>query len=91
MSLGLDAATGLGWSRNSTAVTLPSVLATDPVVSSGIRLMLDETCAQASGPTRWRHGAVQAVAAVLTETWVLDGSEAAADIAQHPGDTEQAP
>ena len=90
-SLGLDAATGMVWSGLPTQTTLPSILAADPTLSTGVRIALDEAYGEALGLIRRRRVAVEAVADALMAKRALDGDEVAAIVAQHPGDAKHVP
>lgn len=85
-SFGLDSEGGLIWRGTPDPVTLPGVLASDPVLAARVQALLDGAYADARELVHARRAAVEALARVLTEQRTLDGGEAAAIVTGHPVD-----
>lgn len=83
-SFGLDGEGGLTWRGTPDPVTLPDMLASDPVVAARVQAPLDGAYADARELVHARKAAVEALARVLIERRTLDGGEAAAIVAGHP-------
>lgn len=86
VSYGLDETIGLVWSGVPDPLNLRAMLTDDPVLAARVRSVLDEAYADALALMRRRRAAVEALARVLVERQALDGSEAAAIVANHPAD-----
>jgi cell division protease FtsH len=85
-SMGLDSELGLVWSGLPDAVNLPRMLRSNPVLEARVRVVVDQSYAQALVLMRRRITAVQALADALIDKLALDGQEAAAIATQHPED-----
>lgn len=85
-SFGLDGEGGLTWRGTPDPVTLPDMLASNPVVATRVHALLDGAYADARDLVHARRAAVEALARVLIERRALDGGEAAAIVAGHPAD-----
>lgn len=83
-SLGLDGEVGLTWRGTPDPLTLPSLLASNPVVAARVQAHLGGAYTDARDLVHARRAAVEALARVLIERRTLDGGEAAAIVAGHP-------
>lgn len=86
VSYGLDETIGLVWSGVPDPLNLREMLMNHPILASRVRSVLDDAYADALALMRRRRAAVEALARVLVERQALDGSEAAAIVADHPAD-----
>ena len=85
-SFGLDGEVGLTWRGTPDPLTLPGLLASNPVVAARVQAHLGGAYADARELVHARRAAVEALARVLIERRTLDGGEAAAIVAGHPAD-----
>ena len=90
-ALGLDVSAGLMWSGLPDAANLPRMLVEDPALAARVRATLDRAYGDALALVRRRRAAIEALADALVERRALDGGEAAAIAARHPGAESEDP